>query len=275
MISVSDPRSMLHHANVDRLWAYWQAIHPEEDIFQDSYEGGSRYSTPQDTVITPDSPLEPFFQADGTFHTTRSVRSIQGFGYTYPELEYWAKSEEQLREDARSLINRLYSGDGAKRDTRRDDGTRYFASIQLDVTEVERPCLVEVYIDDVKAGSLVVMGQPEIGVVHGDIPLNDALEALGKRGTDADATVSSIQDLLSVAIAKVRFLTPSLGEYTLTKDPAGWNKDGSGGGAQPQSRDRGRGGKARALEQRLPKLRHPAPPPSPDLPKSRAIRRAG
>lgn len=197
----------MHHCNVDRLWAYWEAMHPDDAIFEDSYSGGSRFATPEGTTITPDSPLKPFSQASGDFHTTRSVRTIQGFGYSYQELEYWQKSEEQMRQDAKRLINRLYSDAEAhtqKLMRREEQTTRYFVNVELDVTEVERPCQVVVYVGGAKAGSLVVMAQPAKGIIHGAFALDDAIAKSGVYGKGTDSTVDSLEASLGLEILKVR-----------------------------------------------------------------------
>ncbi|KAM4062141.1 tyrosinase [Hirsutella rhossiliensis] len=100
---------MLHHANVDRLWAYWQAIHPEEANLSGSYSGGARFTTSRGTSISLNSPLEPFHGQDGEPHTSKTVASIRDFGYSYEGLEE-GKSDQETRNEAVRLINRLYSG---------------------------------------------------------------------------------------------------------------------------------------------------------------------
>ncbi|KAL3953431.1 hypothetical protein ACCO45_013374 [Purpureocillium lilacinum] len=60
-LSGFDPLFMLHHSNMDRLWAYWQAVRPDEEIFQGSYSGLSRFGSPEGSTITAQSPLQPFF----------------------------------------------------------------------------------------------------------------------------------------------------------------------------------------------------------------------
>ncbi|KAF5682087.1 tyrosinase precursor [Fusarium circinatum] len=177
----------LHHANVDRLWAYWQAMHPSQSTFTGSYSGGARYSTPQGTRITPSSPLNPFYKSRGNFHTSDSVKSIKGFGYTYAGLEYWHMSASQLSSSARTTINRLYGSGSSRRRDVEERGlieeragastTRYFANVQLDVTEVERPAQVNVYVSGKLVGGLVVMRQPAEGIVHGSFSADQAADA--------------------------------------------------------------------------------------------------
>lgn len=201
----------MHHTNVDRLWAYWQAISPGHAIFQDSYEGGARYSTPSGTVITPDSALAPFFRNDSEFHTTRSVANIKGLGYSYLGLEYWDKSNAQMAQDAKKLIHRLYGPDQSQIEQQLVQingsltSTRYMARLQLNVAELDRPCTVELYVGQQHGGSFVVMAQPKTGIVHGGIPLDDTLQNSKLGGMTTVDTVRSLQGLLTLAVINVRF----------------------------------------------------------------------
>ncbi|KAM3515279.1 hypothetical protein MY11210_001020 [Beauveria gryllotalpidicola] len=103
-----EPLFMLHHSNIDRLWAYWQAIHPEASTFNGAYQGRARFNTLSGTMIGLDSPLQPFRQANGEWHTSRSVNSIKTFGYAYQGVEYWAKSETEMKQSVVEIINSLY-----------------------------------------------------------------------------------------------------------------------------------------------------------------------
>ncbi|OAA39531.1 tyrosinase 2 [Beauveria brongniartii RCEF 3172] len=115
--SAFEPLFMLHHSNVDRLWAYWQAIYPEASTFNGRYQGLSRFNTLSGTMIGLDSPLQPFRQAaNGDWHTSRSVNSIKTFGYTYQGLEeYWNKSETEVQQRVVELINSLYGPEEKQR----------------------------------------------------------------------------------------------------------------------------------------------------------------
>ncbi|KAM0738349.1 hypothetical protein ACQRIT_006086 [Beauveria bassiana] len=110
-----EPLFMLHHSNVDRLWAYWQAIYPEASTFNGRYQCLSRFSTLSGTMTSLDSPLQPFRQANGEWHTSRSVNSIKTFGYAYQGLEYWTKSETEMQQGAVELINSLYGPEERKK----------------------------------------------------------------------------------------------------------------------------------------------------------------
>ncbi|KAM3523166.1 hypothetical protein MY4038_008303 [Beauveria bassiana] len=114
-----EPLFMLHHSNVDRLWAYWQAIYPEASTFNGRYQCLSRFNTLSGTMTSLDSPLQPFRQANGEWHTSRSVNSIKTFGYAYQGLEYWTKSETEMQQGAGELINSLYGPEEKKKKKKR------------------------------------------------------------------------------------------------------------------------------------------------------------
>ena len=195
---------MLHHTHVDRLWAYWQYINPAEAVFKDSYYGQSRYSTPQNTIITPDSPLQPFYDAKNTYYTSRKLSSLQGFGYSYAGLEYWKMNPSQLKTSATQLVNKLYAASWAvaKRDVP-EDKTRYFARIQLDRIEVERPCAVAVFIDGKPAGSVPVLQLPERGILRHSLAIDKVISDAFAGPSPTNGTIESIDHLVEIEIHKV------------------------------------------------------------------------
>ncbi|OAA51702.1 tyrosinase 2 [Metarhizium rileyi] len=197
-LSGFEPLFMLHHTHVDRLWAYWQFIKPAQASFCYSYPGGSRFSTPQGTMIHFNSPLQPFFRRDLTYHTPKSVRHIQGMGYTYQGLEYWQKSAQQLREDAIQIINRLYAPSTAfaKRDVEKVK-TRHFAHIELDRAQVERPCSVKVFIGGETASTMPVMRFPASGKIRSGLAMDKFFDDMA-----SNRTLQSIENLFEVEIRK-------------------------------------------------------------------------
>ncbi|KAL1892246.1 hypothetical protein Sste5346_007202 [Sporothrix stenoceras] len=106
-----DPIFMLHHANVDRLYAMWQAINFNDPVFTTSQHGNALYGTPSGPM-TADSPLKPFMSPGSVFYTSRSVESIGVFGYTYPEIDDWSLAPADLANTVRVAVNNLY-GPGA------------------------------------------------------------------------------------------------------------------------------------------------------------------
>ncbi|KAK7417453.1 hypothetical protein QQX98_004573 [Neonectria punicea] len=200
-----DPLFMLHHTNIDRLWAYWQFIRPGEASFKSSYQGSARFNTREGTTITPNSPLQPFFSASGKFHTSASVASIKGFGYTYEGLEYWRKSASQLSTDATALINRLYSTSVTRPRMRKradDDLTRYFAQIKVNVEELNRPCSIGLFVNTTNVGNFIVLKQPQTGVFYGKFALDKAANPNELVGEAPKGVVDDILAGLRINIVK-------------------------------------------------------------------------
>ncbi|GFP57945.1 polyphenol oxidase 1 [Trichoderma asperellum] len=177
-----DPLFFMHHSNVDRMWAFWEAIMPSSPVFTSSYKGQSRFNSKTGATITPNSPLQPFFQANGQFHTSNSVKSIQGMGYSYQGIEYWQKSQAQIKSSVTTIINQLYGPkSSSKRNTRAADlvQTRYFAQISVNVTDIPiRPAEINVYVAGQKAGSLIVMKLPAEGTVNGGFTVDNPMRTL-------------------------------------------------------------------------------------------------
>ncbi|KAL1977859.1 hypothetical protein VTN31DRAFT_718 [Thermomyces dupontii] len=91
-VATFDPLFWLHHCNVDRIFAIWQALNPNK-----WFETGKVNSFFQDIVglnvddeITTSTPLRPFHgDKKGTLLTPNDVRHTNDFGYSYPELQAW------------------------------------------------------------------------------------------------------------------------------------------------------------------------------------------
>ncbi|KAK2880013.1 hypothetical protein FQN49_000648 [Arthroderma sp. PD_2] len=115
--SAYDPIFWLHHTNVDRLIAIWQALYPDSYVKPVPNRGGS-YVTEPGTVEDGNSPLYPFHVNDNTHYTANTARYTKTFGYTYPEIQDWGVSKADLQKNVRRRVNELYnkpSGQAAKR----------------------------------------------------------------------------------------------------------------------------------------------------------------
>ncbi|OAA70216.1 tyrosinase precursor [Akanthomyces lecanii RCEF 1005] len=188
-LSGFDPLFMRNHANVDRLWAYWQYIKPAQATFTNSYYGQSRFGSAQGTLITPDSPLQPFFGTQSRMHTTRSVANING----------WAT---HLQKSATALINEKCGNQGWF-SKRARVSSQYFARFEIDRTHVERPSTVAVFIDGTKAGDVTVMPQPPVGIMKGSFMIDSFVQDTLARTAGPNGTVASIAHLVSIEITKV------------------------------------------------------------------------
>jgi tyrosinase len=109
-LAAFDPIFWLHHANVDRMFAMWQALYPGTYVAPARNQIGSYYES-IGTMDSGSSDLAPFHSTeDGTsMWTSDAVRSTAVFDYSYPELPDWTLNSSALADHVRSEINRLYN----------------------------------------------------------------------------------------------------------------------------------------------------------------------
>jgi tyrosinase len=106
--SAFDPIFWLHHAMVDRVFAIWQVLNPDSYVTPQSTAFGT-YTIARDTIEDANTNLAPFHSnGQGGFWTSNSVKSIQDFGYTYPELTAGNGSSTDLVSRVRARVNELY-----------------------------------------------------------------------------------------------------------------------------------------------------------------------
>ncbi|KAK6346491.1 hypothetical protein TWF696_006618 [Orbilia brochopaga] len=132
-----EPLFWLHHNNIDRLMALWQAANPGKDSWLQPDEAVATYQRPiakdvddgddddddddDDTLEkndalhkdTLETPMYPFAHADGTFWTAddvKDVRTIWKYNYGYPEVpcEAASMSDTELDDFTTEKINELY-----------------------------------------------------------------------------------------------------------------------------------------------------------------------
>lgn len=203
---------MLHHTNVDRIWAYWETMHPEQRLFTGEYLSRSRWATPENTTITTKSPVQPFRRSESEFHTSESIQSIYDLGYSYPGLENKQGSSEEKKQEITRIINGL--GPKAALSERRRPSqrpgrpqtarTRYFAHLTVELSEIMRPCSIELSMNGTYAGNFVLLAMPAAGTVHGEVALDAVYSTL--RGKNSSVVLDTLESWLEVDIIKVRLL---------------------------------------------------------------------
>ncbi len=108
-VAAFDPVFWLHHANVDRILALWQALNPDQWMDPTKNAYGSYYE-PYGTIDSGSSALAPFHSDSGTsMFTSDDVRSISRFTYTYPEISDTSMDSITLTNHVRQQVNRLYN----------------------------------------------------------------------------------------------------------------------------------------------------------------------
>ncbi|KAH6627480.1 common central domain of tyrosinase-domain-containing protein [Chaetomium tenue] len=121
-----DPIFFMHHCNVDRQFALWQALNPGngknwfDNHVPPFYDDGT-WAIEQDKVVTPQTTLAPFHKdAAGTCFTSDDIRDWTKLGYSYPELQPWKYKDEdgkidhaKYTADIRSQLSVLYQPQGS------------------------------------------------------------------------------------------------------------------------------------------------------------------
>lgn len=119
-----DPIFWLHHANVDRLGAMWQAIYPNSYLTETREPGGNWFIVPGQP-INAGTYLYPFHQKDGRSPWTgTAARYPKTFGYSYPDVKDWtftgSNAAARLSAAVTTRVNQLYNtrGRSSKRSIR-------------------------------------------------------------------------------------------------------------------------------------------------------------
>ena len=111
--SAFDPIFWLHHANIDRIVAMWQAIYPDSFVTPQVDQYGT-YTTAPGSTEDINTPLTPFHSGNsGNFYTAATARTTRSFGYTYPEIVDWNVTAPQLSSNVRRALNQLYNPSGS------------------------------------------------------------------------------------------------------------------------------------------------------------------
>jgi tyrosinase len=193
--------SWLHHCNVDRIFALWQATYPDAYIssqgVQDPYgtytiaPGSTDYSS---TILTPFTST-----AAGDFWNSDTTRSLSAWGYTYPEINDWNQTKADLAASVTKQVNALYgsqSGANSKKHARDIYPTKtqeWFVDIAVSKFELGSSFSVLIFLGDAPtdsstwttatnlAGSLFISTPPYQRkgaklTTHGEIALKQALE---------------------------------------------------------------------------------------------------
>lgn len=200
---------MLHHANVDRLIAMWQAIYYNQSMFNITSECSATFAMPRGEVNA-SSPLKPFFNNNGDFHTSTSITNIKTFGYTYPEIDDWSLSPEALSTYVRTQVNRLYStGRGASKRSARYQYRSppvfkdYSILIKVNRSEIALPASIDLFLDNRSAGKMVLLSMPMEGISYATIPLDRALEVANKSVKGPSIVMPYLNNSLRIEITQV------------------------------------------------------------------------
>ena len=207
---------MLHHSNVDRLIAMWQAIHYNASTMTTTEVSHGTFGTKEGSVVDIDSPLKPFFDNKLDYYTSRTASRIKDFGYTYPEINDWSTTPDELAAYVTSRVNDLY-GQGldsgrprsgprraAKSSQRRP--VAYSAEMRVERSDVPLPCTIDLRLGGHVLGRMSLLGMPTGGTSYASIPLGEALQRLNLGDMPEDTLLPYLQKYMEVEIRKVRLL---------------------------------------------------------------------
>lgn len=225
---------MLHHCNIDRLFAMWQAIYYDNKMFNSTSVTNGQYAIPQGATITRDSPLKPFRSDPLTFFTSDTVTNISTFGYTYPEIEDWAKTPAELRTSVISHVNMLYNpantynrpkpipppphwqmgfSNAPPLSSFPTMESYYVAKIQVDRSEIPLPATVDLVLDGTTVGTLALLSVPLDGAVSARVPILDPRRLVRSSSPsvamDEEMAGSILQHGLAVEIRHVSLVSGS------------------------------------------------------------------
>jgi tyrosinase len=190
-------------------------------------ENSGTFSLAPGTVDTQWTPLEPFSSnGRGQFYTSASSWKTSTFGYTYPEIQDWNQTPEQLKQNVSAIINGMYSPHGTfpKRAAASVVQTKEW-SVALNVSKFDlqgERFIVRVFLGHVPGkaeewpfsrgcvGLFSVFPPPHQGngpypsiIAYSEIALTKGLKENGVDPTNVDAVEKWLENNLQWAIQKV------------------------------------------------------------------------
>jgi tyrosinase len=174
-----DPVFWLHHANVDRVFALYQAAYPDKWIVESAEVGQNMWYT-SGTVKDGSSGLEPFHQtSQGDLWVSDDVRDTRKFNYVYDDL---------YNQGAAPLINSLYGDNGQDFEAGSDDKGSlakrtgdatnlgdYLTNVADGVSRLVEGKTTE-YIASIKVDAMAMNGSFTVYVFDGEFDETDASE---------------------------------------------------------------------------------------------------
>ncbi|KAK6513229.1 hypothetical protein TWF506_009391 [Arthrobotrys conoides] len=236
-----DPIFWLHHNNIDRLLAIWQAANPGKYLTPDSATPSFMRSVKKDSGEKDDlnTPLHPWKHPDGDMWTSNDVKDVTKiweYGYGYPEVPcYYQGDTNTLDDHATEAINRAYGDVSAARikgraalkgaSTAGRNTTEWDINIIVDQAELPGTFSIYVFLGNPpadpkkwdmssqKVSTMTLLGNPGVAKMSKlegmTIPLGPLLAQKGVKGTEKE-----IQDYLAKYLV---WTCMSLGEEGGTK----------------------------------------------------------
>jgi tyrosinase len=231
-----DPIFWLHHVQVDRLSAMYQAVYPGRLVTPQPATGVFARKVKEGDMDTIDTPLWPFKKPTGEYYTSRDVSaagSIWDFGYEYPEVPVQYRGQEQeLKSFTTGKINALYSPSSVftkkREEAANSTRTEWLCHFVFIPAEVGATAMLEIYLggenittigsssttDDGYVGSGAALGRMTYTEhdkkmrITAAVPLTYKLEEEKIETNDAAAVVAYLKENLRWSMQKVCSLPP-------------------------------------------------------------------
>ncbi|KAJ3945390.1 uncharacterized protein N0V96_005422 [Colletotrichum fioriniae] len=211
--SIYQPRHLSHYY---RLIAFWQALHFENATMHFSYASSEMFATPSGTTVTPQYPLWPFTGTGGGPLTSESVTHVRDWGYTYAPMRFWDQTPGDIKMAISRTVNSLYGPQENQSSFMRirwrkmAPRRQYVAKVEVERSELELPCQVQLFLKGAMAGTFTLLDMPRQGKSYDEIPLNRGVDAAGLRDRSVSEVLGGIEDELEVVISKLDGTTTPL-----------------------------------------------------------------
>jgi tyrosinase len=170
--SAFDPIFWMHHCQIDRLIAMYQAVHPGRLMSPRLASGNFARQVSGNDTDDINTPLAPFRHPNGNYFTSNDVSyadSIWNFGYQYTEVPVSYKGNPSgLSAFTTSQVNALYRDSTTSSKIKRDGGLKHrewICHMTYNAAELPSSAAVEIYFDKPSAngnGSYVPSGTGSI-----------------------------------------------------------------------------------------------------------------
>lgn len=222
--------SWLHHANVDRIFALWQAIYPGTFIPAEGLEDnfGTLTIAPGTTEYS-STGLTPFTSSTtGSMYTSDTARALKNWGYTYPEIYDWNQTAAQLTATVIAKVNALYNPSGVlsrrnrhPRDMSNTTQYEWFVNIQVTKSDLQNSSVIFIFLGEAPAdastwkgasnlaGSLFVSVPPNYSIgnnnryTYGEVPLKEPLAKVSLSDYSKATVAAYLKENLEWRIQKV------------------------------------------------------------------------
>jgi tyrosinase len=132
-----DPAFWLHHTNVDRLCAMWQAINPNTFVTSQA-SSNDTVTTAEGTIENIRTALTPFWKSSNDFYNSSDVRRTEPLGHAYPETQPWNyQSTRDYQASVRTAFRNLYGGSNFAFILANSPGGRLSAEAQIQTPKAE------------------------------------------------------------------------------------------------------------------------------------------